>query len=369
MSVVSTSELEGHPQEPLSAARPLRARAAWSALPARRAALAGPVVAVVGLALASLATDSVGLPLRDPNAVTVRRLLVAGAMTLGLLLADIVVRAGILRRGLPSAASVAEVCRTRWTAGRITAVAVALASFHVTYLAYRNIKSVAPLLRPGDLFDRQLLDVDRAVFGTDPYVALHDLLGTGAAAHGLSSVYMVFFAVIPIALAAGLVLLPDLRAGLFVATALSLTWLLGAGSYLVLPSIGPFHVDAGAFAALPHTPVTDLQTSLLEKRAAFLANPSAPGAAQSIGAFASLHTAIWGTIVLAAHLLRVPLAARVVLWALALLTVVATVYFGWHYILDDVAGAAISVLAVAIAALLTGFRPARRRRGRAGEAA
>jgi membrane-associated phospholipid phosphatase len=108
--------------------------------------------------------------------------------------------------------------------------------------------------------------------------------------------------------------------------------------------------------------VTDLQASLLEKRAAFLANPAAPGAAQSIGAFASLHTAIWTTIVLATHLLGAPRRVRALVWALAVLTVVATVYFGWHYLLDDAAGVLIALVAVAVAALLTGLRPARRAR-------
>jgi hypothetical protein len=41
------------------------------------------------------------------------------------------------------------------------AVASALVSFYVTYLAYRNLKSILPLLRPGELFDRQLADADR----------------------------------------------------------------------------------------------------------------------------------------------------------------------------------------------------------------
>jgi membrane-associated phospholipid phosphatase len=41
---------------------------------------------------------------------------------------------------------------------------------------------------------------------------------------------------------------------------------------------------------------------------------------------------------------------------LALLTVVATIYFGWHYLLDDVAGAVIAVLAVSLAVALTGLR-------------
>lgn len=361
---MSTSELEGHLREAPAAAR--RSRADADAVPAAgRAVFAGPIVALVALASAILATQIAGLPLRDPGTVTVRRLVVATAVAVGFVVLDIVVRAAWNGRRVPSPAALVHVCRTRWTPSRLAVVTVAVGCFHVTYFAYRNIKSVAPLLRPGDVFDRQLLDVDHWLFGgRDPYVALHELLGTAFAAHALSSVYMIFFAVIPLALAAGLVLLPDLRSGLFVATALSLTWLLGAGSYLILPAIGPFHFDASAFAGLPHTPVTDLQVSLMTKREAFLADPSAPGAAQSIGAFASLHTAIWGTIVLVAHVLRAPWAVRVVLWALAALTVVATVYFGWHYLLDDVAGVVIALLAVGIAAVLTGVR-----RLRVGEAA
>ena len=58
-------------------------------------------------------------------------------------------------------------------------------------------------------------------------------------------------------------------------------------------------------------------------------------------------------------MLGAPRAAKAVIWALAVLTVVATVYFGWHYILDDVAGVVIAVLAVGIAGVLCGVRPVR----------
>jgi membrane-associated phospholipid phosphatase len=44
------------------------------------------------------------------------------------------------------------------------------------------------------------------------------------------------------------------------------------------------------------------------------------------------------------------------------ITLLATVYFGWHYVLDDVAGIAIGGFAVWISALLTGNRAALRRR-------
>ena len=43
--------------------------------------------------------------------------------------------------------------REHWTLHRWLAVTGAIVAFYVTYLAYRNLKSMVPLLRPGDLFD------------------------------------------------------------------------------------------------------------------------------------------------------------------------------------------------------------------------
>ena len=39
------------------------------------------------------------------------------------------------------------------------------------------------------------------------------------------------------------------------------------------------------------------------------------------------------------------------------LTFIATVYLGWHYVVDDVAGLAMGAIAVILARLLTGFDP------------
>ena len=346
---MATSELEELRSGPAAVGPRLRvADAPRVAATPWRSALAGPAVALVALAAAEVATRSAGVPLRDPGMVATRRLAIAVGMVVALSAVDAVARA-VRRAG------------ARWTRERVALVALALVCFHVTYLAYRNIKSVAPLLRPGDLLDAQLLDIDRWLFaGSSPGALLHGLLGTGAAAHVLSASYMLFFTLIPVTLAAGLVLLPDIRAGLHLATGLSLAWLLGAGSYLLLPSIGPFHADPAAFAALPHTSVGDLQHLLLAQRETFLAHPSATGAFQSIGAFASLHTAICATALLAAHRLGVPWVLKALVWAVAAATITATIYFGWHYLLDDVAGVAIAFLALGIARALDGFDPRRR---------
>jgi PAP2 superfamily len=334
-----------------------------SALPQRRFLLAGPAVALVTVVAALAATEVAGVPLRDPDNVAGRRLLLVVWFVLALVAVDVVVRAALRSaRWWPSWAALRSVRSERWTPGRGLAVAAALVAFYATYLGYRNLKSVVPLLRPGDLFDRQLGELDRDLFlGHDPAAVLHGLWGVGAATHVLSAVYMLFFLFIPATLAAALVFLPDLRRGFVFVTAMSLNWALGAASYFLLPSLGPIYVDPAAFSDLPGTSAADLQTALIDQRLEFLRDP-ALGTAQSIGAFASLHVSIFFTAALAAHLLGLGARIRIAAWILFGLTAAATIHLGWHYVIDDFGGIAIGVLALAGACLLTGFDPRTARR-------
>jgi membrane-associated phospholipid phosphatase len=262
----------------------------------------------------------------------------------------------------PSREALRSVRRERWTAARGLAVGGALVSFYLTYMAYRNLKSIVPLLRPGELFDRQLAEFDRSLFGgSDPAALLHDLLGTGVATHLLSGVYVAFIVFLPLSLGLAVVFSPSLQAGLFYATALSINWVLGAASYLLLPALGPVYFEPAAFAHLPASEVTRLQDILLDQRVEFLREPLT-GTAQSIGAFASLHVSIVFTAAVATHLLGLGRHVKVAAWLLLALTTASTLYFGWHYILDDVAGLVIGAIALVLARALTGFdvRTARR---------
>jgi hypothetical protein len=328
-------------------------RRSW---PERRMLLAGPLVAGVSMLAALLVTSAAGVPLRDPDHVAGRRLVMLVGLVAVLVALDIIVRAA-RRSGsrLPPRAAMASVRRERWTRSRVIAVTSALVSFYVSYLAYRNLKSVVPLIRP-ELFDQQLAELDRSLFGgNDPAALLHDLLGTGVVmTQVVSASYMLFFVFIPGTLAFALVFTPNLQAGLFYATAQSLNWLLGAASYFLLPSLGPIYFDPAAFAHLPATGVSDLQSLLLDQRVEFLRDP-ATGLAQSIGAFASLHVSIFFTGVLAAHLLGFGRSVRIGAWVLLGLTTIATVYLGWHYVLDDVGGVILGALALILARALTGF--------------
>ena len=193
--------------------------------------------------------------------------------------------------------------RERWPAARLAMTGGVVLAFYATYFAYRNLKSIVPLLRD-ELFDRRLGDIDRSVFGgRDPAQVLHDLLGTGISAEFLSVIYGLFFVFVPVSIALALVVPRDPRPGLFFVTALSLNWVLAAGSYFLLPSLGPVYAQPENFADLPSTGVSHLQTALLNQRLDFLHDPAAAGAAQSIGAFASLHVSIFFTAALATLLL------------------------------------------------------------------
>ena len=328
-----------------------------------RAIYAAPVVALAALAVAFFVTWRAGVPLRDPDGVAGSRLLVAIGLVAALILVDIVVRATLRAdRRFASRAEVAAVARERWNRRRLVPLCMALFAFFVTYFAYRNLKSVVPLIRPGEVFDDELTRMEIDFFGQQPASVLHDLLGTGLAAHVLSSAYLLLFFFIPVTLAASLVFSSRLDAGLFYATALSLNWVVGAASYYVLPSLGPFEADPATFASLPATAVSDLQQWLSDQRADFMRDPEAPGAAQSIGAFASLHVSIFVTGALAAHLLGLPRIVKVTLWILTAVTVLSTIYFGWHYIVDDLGGGVIAVIALALARALTGFNLGTERR-------
>jgi hypothetical protein len=170
-------------------------------------------------------------------------------------------------------------------------------------MAYRNLKSVVPLLRPGDLFDRQLADLDRDLFGgNDPAQLMHDVLGWWLPTHVLSTAYVAFIVFLPLTIGVALVFSQNLRAGLFYTTAQSINWVLGAASYFLLPSLGPIYADPGAFASLPASEVTRLQGVLLDQRLDFLRDPGG-STPQSIAAFASLHISMSFTALLAAYLL------------------------------------------------------------------
>jgi hypothetical protein len=330
-----------------------------------RAAWTAPVaIAVLGLA-AMLAVSTIeDLPIRDPDARYVGSpLALIGLVAAIFVVLDVIPRTwrAVARSGGPVATALWSTFRERWLTRRGAIVIACLVSFYVTYLSYRNLKSFIPFVTDAN-HDLALLNFERDLFfGTDPAQILHSILGTGVAAHVLSAVYLFFLTFVPVSLGAALIWAKRLGPGIWYVTSLSITWLLGAFSYYLIPALGPYFVRPQLFADLPNTGVTDLQQALIEHRAEVLAGPHLTDAVQSIAAFASLHIAVLLVAALIAHLAGAPRWLRIALWTFLGITAIATIYFGWHYLVDDVAGVLIAVFAVWAGARLTGhdWRPLR----------
>jgi hypothetical protein len=327
------------------------------------------VVVALGFAAATAIVAWVyDLPVRDPDGgVAGPTYLRLPLILLAAFLVDVVprtlwsVRRAPVRglRAVPATFKAIVFERWRWEHTRF--VLLGLGAWYLIYSAFRNLKSYVPFVN-GNLWDSTFDKLDRLLFlGHEPAALLHDLLGTGpVTAHFFSAVYIAWIIFVPASLAVALVWSRDARAGAWYVTAVGVDWVLGAIIYFLLPSLGPIYARPETFEGVAHTPNTDLQIQLMLDRHDVLVNPFTTNAVQTIAAFASLHVGITVTMVLMAELLRLPRLLRAFLWVFLALTIVTTVYLGWHYFVDALGGIVLGVAGVAIAAWGTGNQMRRR---------
>lgn len=321
------------------------------------------VVAVAITVTAVVASWRLGLPLKDPEGFLGPAYVRLPVLALMFFAAGII-PAAIKRAGVKKLPQgVAAIIREEWSLKRVGYIATGLITFYACYVSYRNLKSFLPVVRDGVLFDRQLLEFDHwMAFGNNPAALLHDLLGTELMAEFLSFAYLAYLPLIPVTLGAFLVLNRDLTIGAWYATALGLNWVLGTISYYLLPTLGPAFAQQQSFLDLRETDVTALQQALFRARVDVLADPWESERIHGVAGFASLHVSVTFTAALFMERTGQRLVLRVVAWVFFLLTVLATIYFGWHYVVDDIAGILIGWTAVSLGAWATGNRGRRRRR-------
>jgi membrane-associated phospholipid phosphatase len=265
-------------------------------------------------------------------------------------------------RSFPSHAK--SIVDEHWTRERITLVVIGLVSFYLTYVSYRNLKNFLPLVNDSKTYDLLLHRLDKGLmFGQEPAIVLHQLLGENYAAHVLAFVYLLFLPISPLSLIVYLVWSRNISYGYWYATAQCLAWALGTVSYYVLPTLGPNFAFPFLYSDLDKTGVTSLQDSLYYSRYDVLNAPLTTDSIQSVAGFASLHVGIILTLALVTHYTVRHAWIRWSMWLFFSLTVLSTLYFGWHYIADDIAGAAIAVAAVWLGGLATGQKFERRGRG------
>lgn len=285
----------------------------------------------------------VGVPIRDPGgSMFVRRILLTLLIFAVFAVVDATIRSD--RRW-----AVAAQLRSRWPKERLGVALSGLLAYHVVYLCYHNLKSWVVF---NGFHDSALLNADRWLFqGHSPAVLLHGLLGEHVAAVVLAIVYESFSYLVPVSFVAAVVFVDRLRDGfVFLASAIWV-WILGAGSYYLIPSLGPFATSPRDFDNLSRTLINGRQDTLLVDREHMLSHPAASDAFASIGAFASLHTGFTFMVVLMLHHYGLRRAAHV-MTAYLVATITATIYFGYHFVVDDAAGLLLGLLAVMLGKLV-----------------
>lgn len=322
------------------------------------------VAAIMG-ALALTASFMLDRPLVDPEGFLGPSWLRLPLLVLGAFLLDVLPRTLWASRMKPALmpALARQRVREHWDRERVVLVVLGLVCFYITYVCYRNLKSFLPFIMGEDIkdkYDRSLHLVDRALmFGHEPATILHTLFGTGFSAQILSTIYLWFLPLVPLALAAWLVWSRNITFGYWFATSQCLAWALGTASYYALPTLGPGFSYSYLYADLPNTGSRQLMEALYTGRQGVLREGTV-GAVQSVAGFASLHVAI---TLLVALMVQYTLQSRllhIVFWANFAITVVATLYFGWHYIADDLAGVVIALFSFWLGGLASGQKFDRR---------
>jgi len=297
-----------------------------------------------------------GLPIRDPDGVVVPTYVRLPIILLIAWLLDVLPRAvgRSGRRFGTFPAQFGAVVRERWTRSHVVFAVSGLAAWYVCYAAFRNLKSYVPFVHER-IFDSSFRSIDRALWlGHDPADVLHSLFGTTWAAEFFSAIYVIWIVLIPVTLAIALVWTRHPAAGSWFVTAVAMDWVLGVATYFALPTLGPIYSAPGNFADLRHTYATTLEDQLWTDRMHVLADPHATDAVQTIAAFPSLHVGLMVTVCLFVTLAGMARWIRVTAWAFLVLTVLSTIYLGWHFSLDALGGAALGAVAVWVAALGTG---------------
>ncbi len=305
--------------------------------------------------LAVAASLALHEPLKDPDGSLGPSWFKLPVMLLGAFVADVLPRSAWRARRRPRSfpTQARTIVREHWTRDRIQLVVIGLVSFYVTYVSYRNLKNYLPRVFNG-VQDPLLHSIDRTLmFGHEPAVLLHQLLGDDLAAHVLGAVYLLFLPVSPLSLIVFLVWSRNISYGYWFATAQCLAWALGTASYYAVPTLGPAFSYPWLYVDLVQNGVKSLQDGLYYSRIDVLYNPLGDSI-QSVAGFASLHVGIILTLTLITHYTVRHSLIRWAMWVYFGLTVVSTLYFGWHYIADDVAGALIAWVSVWLGGLATG---------------
>jgi hypothetical protein len=280
-------------------------------------------------------------------------MMVGGAFTC-FVLAELA-RTGVVSgwKASPSSA-ISSAVAGRWREDRLFSLAWPIALFLLLLPSFNAFKQRI-LPSAGFVHDKALAALDRALFGADPGLLLHEWVGSPALTRFLDAVYHSWF--LPTMLGVCVVgLCAGTRTRAQYMLSYSAVWIvLGAILAFALPAAGPafYQTLVDTSGAEPFTAIEarlaaaggggHLLTSL-GNQTYLLRNLDAPALVigGGISALPSIHNAMSTLLALAAF--RVGKWLGIAMIGYALMIWVASVYLNWHYAVDGLAGAAGAML-------------------------
>lgn len=219
------------------------------------------------------------------------------------------------------------------------------------FSVFINLKHLIPLINP-HLLDRKFAGWEMSLFDGQT-VGEHLQLWLGAdAAYYLSPFYTFFYTYV--ALILYYIIFTKRYAQEFLAL-FCLLWFLGVLTVYAVPTWGPIFFVPELYSALPHTVVTDLQQRLIDHQQYLALHPYSEKGVYLISGFPSLHLAV--PILGSIYLWRLNRLIGGLSWSFVIITILTTLYFGWHWLADDLG----SVLLVGILLLMKMIIPTRAR--------
>lgn len=253
----------------------------------------------------------------------------------------------------------------RWRLDRLVTLLWPMFLFATVMPSFSAFKQrILPIA--GFRFDPELAVIDRAIFGLNPGLWLHQMIGSPLLTYFLDAVYHAWF--VPMSVGVGIVALcTDARTRAQYMTAFTLTWI-GLGSILayLLPAAGPcfYETLVGAHGSAPFNAVNDALAAdraamsphflfTLEIKSVLLQRFNNPNLSigGGISAIPSIHNAM--AVLFALVGFRFNRTFGLCMSGFAALIWVGSIYLNWHYAIDGIVGAAGAVLLWYGAGMLT----------------